>query len=480
MKVESRLQLKELFDELGKARWEVAASGAKERIAKLKTLRAAILARQDELYAALWKDYHKSAFEGWLTEVFPTIEELDTSVKNLASWMRDKPARGVFFLPGAKSKIRYEAKGRVLIMAPWNYPFQLLVGPLVSAIAAGNVAVVKPSNKTPATSAFIASLLEGIFPRREVAVVEGSGAELGDMLLELEFDHVFFTGSPKVGAKVGAAAQLVHAGLTLELGGKSPTIILPDADLKDAAAKIIWGKCLNAGQTCIAPDYLFCPRELVPQFAAAASEAVARLYGPGEKDREASQDFVRIVDIKACARHKALVEDAVAKGAKLEFGGVFKPEERYASPTLLSGVSPEMSIMDEEIFGPILPVIAYDHLDEALQFIQSRPKPLALYLFGKSRAKIQEVLARTTSGSACVNDLIVQIENLNAPFGGIGMSGTGNYHGFFGFKTFSHERNWMKMGPVKVTSFFYPPYGRTSIESMKAMLESVVGMRVRK
>jgi aldehyde dehydrogenase (NAD+) len=207
--------------------------------------------------------------------------------------------------------------------------------------------------------------------------------------------------------------------------------------------------------------------------------AVERMYGATEEARRESKDFVRIVDVAACKRHNGLVEDAVAKGAKLAIGGAFDVDERYASPTILTGVTTDMSIMEEEIFGPLLPIIAYDSIEEVLTFVQSRPKPLALYVFGKSRSGVDEILGRTTSGSACVNDLIVQIENLNVPFGGIGMSGTGNYHGFFGFKTFSHERNYMRQGALNLTSSFYPPYGRASQARMKGMLESFVRMKKR-
>jgi aldehyde dehydrogenase (NAD+) len=473
MKIEDKSGLEALFRAQGEKRWAVAATGAEERIQKLKRLRAATIARQDELYDAVWKDYHKPRFEAWLTEIFPSIEELDYTVKHLRSWMKDRRAPGAFILPGARSYLRHEPKGRVLVMSPWNYPFQLLIAPLVSAIAAGNVVIAKPSNKTPATSAFIASLLGGLFPNDEVAVVEGPGSRLGELLLELPFDHVFFTGSPKVGAHVGEAAERMHAGLTLELGGKSPTILLPGADLDDAAAKIMWGKCLNAGQTCIAPDYLFCPRASVPAFVAAAKRAVEKSYGSDEAAWRASPDLVRIVDVPACTRHKALVDDALAKGAKLEFGGLFDIAERFAAPTLITGVRSDMTIMDEEIFGPILPVIVYDSIEEVITFIHSRPKPLALYVFGKEKTEIGRVLDRTTSGSACVNDLIVQIENLGVPFGGIGMSGTGNYHGFYGFKTFSHERNYMRQGPLNLTSRFYPPYGSRGQARMKGMLEGM-------
>ena len=473
MRIEGKPELETLFNEQGGKRWAIAATSADERIAKLRRLRRAIVARQDELYDAVWKDYHKPRFEAWLTEVFPTIEEIDHAVAHLRRWMRDRRAKGAFILPLAKSRLRYEPMGRVLIMAPWNYPFQLLIAPLVSAIAAGNVVIAKPSNKTPATSAFIASLLGELFTRDEVAVVEGPGSAIGELLLALPFDQVFFTGSPKVGAHVGEAAERMHAGLVLELGGKSPTIVLPGADLEDAAGKIMWGKCLNAGQTCIAPDYLFCPRDSVADFAQAARRTVERSYGADEATRRASPDFARIVDVAACRRHESLVKDAVAKGAKLEFGGLFDLEERYAAPTLLTLVRPDMAIMDEEIFGPILPVIAYDSLEEVIGFIQSRPKPLSLYVFGKDETAIRQVLDRTTSGSACVNDLIVQIENLDVPFGGVGMSGTGNYHGFYGFKAFSHERNYMRQGPICLTSSFYPPYGGRAQAMMRGMLERI-------
>jgi aldehyde dehydrogenase (NAD+) len=479
MRVGNKAELEALFRAQGEKRWEIAATSAAQRIDKLKRLRAGIALRQDELFDALWKDYHKPRMEAWLTEAYASIEEIDFAIKGLRSWMKDKRAPGAFTLPLSRSYLRHEPKGRVLIMSPWNYPFQLMIAPLTSAIAAGNVVIAKPSNKTPATSAFIASLLGEAFPVDEVAVVEGPGSVLGELLLELPFDHVFFTGSPKVGAHVGESAARMHAGLTLELGGKSPTIILPGADLSDAAKKVAWGKYMNAGQTCVAPDYLFCPRDQVAAFAAAMRREVERAYGPDESARRASKDFARIVDVAACRRHESLVKDAIAQGAKLEFGGTFDAEERYASPTLLTGVKAGMAIMDEEIFGPILPVLAYDSIEEVLAFVQARPKPLALYVFGRDRRAIREVLGRTTSGSACANNLILQIENLNVPFGGIGMSGTGNYHGFYGFRAFSHERNYMLQGPIDLTASFYPPYGGSAQERVRGLLEGMKRMRKR-
>ncbi|HPV59762.1 MAG TPA: aldehyde dehydrogenase family protein, partial [Rectinema sp.] len=353
MVIQDKGQLEKLFESQTERRWELALTGPEERIAKLKRLRSAILARSDELYMALKSDFSKPAFEAWLTEVFPCIEEIDFAVGHLKAWMKGRRAKSTLILPLASTRVRYEPKGRVLIMAPWNYPFQLLIAPLISAVAAGNCVIAKPSNKTPHTAAFIADLIAGVFEPQEVAIVEGPGSTLGDLLLELPFDHIFFTGSPSVGVKVGEAAARVHAGLTLELGGKSPAILLRGANLKQASRRIAWGKFLNAGQTCIAPDYLFCPSELVGEFATELRLAVESFYGKTEGDRQASFDFARIVDKAACARLERIVKDAISKGAKLEFGGRFDVDNRYASPTLLTGVQIDMAIMAEEIFGPI-------------------------------------------------------------------------------------------------------------------------------
>jgi aldehyde dehydrogenase (NAD+) len=480
MKIESKEELEALFRAQGESRWRIAETGAAERIKKLRRLRAAILERREELFAAVMKDFRKQRLEAWMTELYATVAEMDHTIGHLRSWMRPRRARGGLSLLSSRSYLRLEPKGRVLIMAPWNYPFQLLISPLAAAVAAGNVVIAKPSNKTPATSAFIASLIAEVFPPEEVAIVEGPGGALGDLLLELPFDHMFFTGSPRIGAKVGEAAARAHAGLTLELGGKSPTIILEGADLRDSARKVVWGKCLNAGQTCIAPDYVLCPRGLVDAFAAEAADAVRRYYGAGEDERRASPDFPRIVDEAACARLESLVADSAAKGARVVLGGRFEVGERYASPTVLTGVTPGMAIMSEEIFGPILPIVAYDTLDEALAFVRSRPKPLALYVLGRDRKAIKSVLDSTTSGSACANNLILQVMNPELPFGGVGMSGTGNYHGYYGFRTFSHERNVMIQGPVNLSGGMFPPY-RGAFKSLAvAMIEAFAGMRPRR
>ena len=387
--------------------------------------------------------------------------------------MEDKPGSWSWMFPLNRSVSHFEPKGRVLIMAPWNYPFLLFIAPVAAAIAAGNVVIAKPSHKTPRVSAFLESLIAGVFEQDEVAVVQGAGAEVGDRLLALPFDHMFFTGSPQVGAHVAEFAAKVHAGVTLELGGKSPTIVLDSVKIADAARKIAWGKCLNAGQTCIAPDYVLCPRNLVQPLAEAIADNIKQMYGDTEEARRSCENFVRIVESKAVERHKALIEDAIAKGAKAVIGGVAYCEiaGRYTPATVLTGVTPQMDIMQGEIFGPILPIVAYDSLDEAIQFVQSRPKPLALYIFGKSERDINHVLRKTTSGSTCLNHCILQIENLSVPFGGVGMSGTGNYHGIYGFKTFSHERNVMHQGAFDPLSFLYPPYHKAGDKGWRAKIQ---------
>ncbi len=462
--IDSR-QINRIFEDQGRKRWSIAATTAPERIAKLKKLRKALVKRKNEFFDAVWKDFRKSRFEAWTTEFLPAIEEIDYAIGHLKKWMKDRPAKRTLILPTTRSYSRFEPKGRVLIMSPWNYPLLLLVSPIASAIAAGNVIIAKPSNKTPCVSAFLASLFESLFEKDEIAVIEASGSAIGDTLLQLPFDHMFFTGSSKIGAHVGEMSQKVHAGLTLELGGKSPVIVLDDADMKDAAKKIAWGKFINAGQTCIAPDYVLCARSKVESLASEIVQSIKAMYGETEEDRKNSADFARIIDKASTEKLQGLIYDAVEKGAAISIGGKCVIGERYVAPTVLKDVTLQMKVMSGEIFGPVLPILAYDSLENAIHYVQDNPKPLALYVFGKSTMAIRSVIAQTTSGSTCVNNCIIQIENLSVPFGGVGNSGIGNYHGFYGFKTFSHERNVMKQCPVDVVKFFHAPYGKSKAQA---------------
>lgn len=468
--------LQNIFDAQGENRWKIAQTSVKERIAKLLKLRKAIETRQQEFYDAVWADFHKPKTEAWLTEVYPALQEIDHTVNHLPDWVEDKDGSWSFLFPLNSSVSHFEPKGRVLIMAPWNYPFLLFISPVVAAIAAGNVVIAKPSHKTPHVAEVLESIIKEVFPQNEVAVVQGAGAEIGDQLLALPFDHVFFTGSPNVGAHVAKEAAKIHAGVTLELGGKSPVIVLDDVKIKDAAKKLAWGKCLNAGQTCIAPDYMLCPRRLMQPLADAIADNIKKMYGNTDEARRNSEIFVHIVESRSVERHQALIEDAIAKGSKAILGAQFSPEDienRYTPATILTDVTADMRIMESEIFGPILPMIAYDSLEEAIAFVQARPKPLALYIFGKSEVKINEVIARTTSGSTCVNHCILQIANNSVPFGGVGMSGTGNYHGIYGFKTFSHERNVMRQSSLDTMTFLYPPYHKKGEKGLRARLQRI-------
>ena len=469
--------LKTLFDAQGENRWKIAQSSVKERIAKLLKLHKAIETRQQEFYDAVWADFHKPKTEAWLTEVYPALQEINHTVNHLPDWVEDQDGSWSFLFPLNSSVSHFEPKGRVLIMSPWNYPFLLFISPIVAAVAAGNVVIAKPSHKTPHVAEVLESIIKDVFSPNEVAVVQGAGAEIGDQLLALPFDHLFFTGSPNVGAHVAEEAAKIHAGVTLELGGKSPVIILDDVKIKDAAKKLAWGKCLNAGQTCIAPDYMLCPQRLMQPLAEAIADNIKKMYGNTDEARRNSDIFVHIVESRTVERHQGLIQDAIAKGAKAVLGAQFSPEDienRYTPATILTDVTPDMRIMESEIFGPILPIIAYDSLEEAIAFVQARPKPLALYIFGKSEVKINEVIARTTSGSTCVNHCILQIANQSVPFGGVGMSGTGNYHGIYGFKTFSHERNVMRQSALDTMTFLYPPYHKGNEKSLRARIQNLV------
>jgi aldehyde dehydrogenase (NAD+) len=450
-------RLRSVFEDQRAHRWNMSRTTAAERIARLKRLREAIIARRAELADAIHADFRKPAMEVELTEVHPTLEELNHTVKHLKSWMKPTRVGTPLLLSGSSSHVRYEARGVVLVLSPWNYPFQLLMAPLIAAIAAGNTVICKPSEKTPHTSRFMARLVKDVFPENEVALFEG-GADLAEALLELPFDHIFFTGNPRIGRKVMEAAAKHLASVTLELGGKSPVIIDETADLTAAAERICWGKFLNGGQTCVAPDYAFVHVSREREFLDALKAVITRFYGDTETERQASPDFARIVDPVAWRRVKDVVDRSVAVGAKVEVGGLADGPSRYVAPTVLSGVKADMAIMEGEIFGPVLPVMTYAKREEVYAHIQAGGKPLALYVFSQDKRAIEDVFRNTTSGGAVVNNVLIHVANPNLPFGGVGMSGLGHYHGVYGFKTFSHERavtvQWMK----SLASVFFPPY----------------------
>lgn len=360
-------------------------------------------------------------------------------------------------LLGTHSSIVYEPKGVVLIIGPWNYPFQLVIAPLVAAIAAGNCVVIKPSELTPATSHLLAELVAAVFPEDEVAVVEGDHVVAGK-LLALPFDHFFFTGSTKVGRIVAEAAAKHLASSTLELGGKSPAVVDDSADLQAAAKRLAWGKFVNAGQTCIAPDYILVSESREAALVDALRAAIAESYGPTEEERKQSADLCRIINGRNFDRLKKLLDDSIAQGARVEVGGQTDAQDRYIAPTILTNVKGDTAIMSEEIFGPILPILTYKSFDEVAPFITARDKPLALYVFGEDERRVDRLIADTTAGGTCVNNTLIHFANHHLPFGGVGASGSGNYHGFFGFKAFSHERAVLRQGRLDMIKQLYPPY----------------------
>ncbi|HEY9860245.1 MAG TPA: aldehyde dehydrogenase [Candidatus Obscuribacterales bacterium] len=419
------------------------------RLEQLKILKQAILEAQSSIVEAVQADLRKPTFEAYLTEV-GVLDELKYAIKHLRSWAKPrKVATPVTFMP-ASAQICPQPLGVVLIIAPWNYPFQLSMSPLVGAIAAGNCAIIKPSELAPRTSQVIANLIRQHFDPAFITAIEG-GVETSQQLLAERFDHIFFTGGTAIGKKVMAAAAEHLTPVTLELGGKSPCIVDAEVPIELAARRIAWGKFTNAGQTCIAPDYLLVQRSIKPQLLSAIQQSIATFYGDNPA---ASPDFGRIINQKHFERLAPLVQSG-----KIVAGGDTNPAECYIAPTVLDGVSWSDPVMQEEIFGPILPVLEFEDLNEAIAQINQRPKPLALYFFSQNQQRQAQVLQETSSGGVCINDTILQVGVPELPFGGVGSSGMGRYHGKASFDTFSHERSILKKPFFLDFKLRYAPYG---------------------
>ena len=426
---------------------------------QLRKLRAALKKWEKPLCDALWTDLHKSYEEAYMTEIGLVYGEISDALKNVGRWARRRrkptPLTGV---PSSSYIIR-EPLGCTLIMSPWNYPVQLLLSPLVGAIAAGCTAVLKPSPYVPNVSQALADMISETFPEEYIAVVQGN-RDVNTALLEQRYDLVFFTGSPALGKIVMASQAKYLTPLVLELGGKSPCIVDRDADLKIAARRIVWGKCLNSGQTCIAPDYLFLHENIKDAFVEAFKQELAALYPDGT---EHSDYYVHVVRDRAFERLQGYLKDG-----KVIAGGHCDPATRWFEPTLLDEVSPDAPVMQEEIFGPIFPIMTFRNRDEVVKFVTSREKPLAFYYFGK-KSDAWEVLGRTTSGGACINDVIMHVANSKIPFGGVGNSGMGSYHSERSFLAFSHERSVL-VTPTRIDlKFRYMPYGMFKL--VKKMLD---------
>lgn len=420
------------------------------RRAALERFKAEIKTHLAALYEALWADLHKSAEEACLTEIGITLREIDDQIGHLRRRMRPRRVGTPLFLRPSRSRIVCEPFGCVLILAPWNYPVQLTLAPLAGAVAAGNCAVLKPSPYTPNVSAVVRQIVESAFPPDHVAVVEGH-REVNEALLAERWDYIFFTGSPELGRTVMRAAAEHLTPVTLELGGKSPCIVDNSADADIAARRIVWGKFLNAGQTCIAPDYLLVHQNIKAPLLERIKCHIRAFYGPDPKE---SPHYGRLVNDKAFER----VASYLGNGIILA-GGETDPEQRYIAPTLLDLGRPTdgVPVMQAEIFGPVLPVMEFVRLDEAVEFVNRHEKPLAFYYFG-SPATGRDILRRTSSGGACINDTVLHIANDRLPFGGVGQSGTGKYHGAESFHTFSNRKAVLLSARSLDIPLKYPPY----------------------
>lgn len=450
-------QIRTLFAAQQAHRQRMQVSTAAERRAILKRFRRAIEQGRERLLAALAADLGKSRSEAEITELHQVIEGCNHAIKKVGAWMRPRVVPGPVSMPGLWGEVMQQPKGTVLILGPWNYPVTNLLSPCIDALAAGNTVILKPSEKAPATAQAMADLLGAAFEPYLLAVVQG-GADTAQTLTHLPFDHILFTGNTEIGRKVMEAATTNLTPVTLELGGKSPVVLHESADLKLAAGRVAWGKLLNVGQTCIAPDYALVPRRRQAEFIGHLRTAMGQMYGEGQWLRQ-NADYGRLISPESVVRLRELLRSSLELGATLELGGEFDPAGRFITPTVIGNVTRAMPLMSQELFGPLLPVLPYDDLDAALQDIGRGPTPLALYAFG-DEAATRYIAAHTRSGGMVVNGVIVHITDHRLPFGGLGSSGMGNYHGEYGFRTFSHYRTIVHEGRLSATALGYPPFDR--------------------
>lgn len=422
-------------------------------------LRQCIIDHEKEINKALYNDFRKPVVETYMSEIGPVLVDLSESIRCINKWSRVKSVYTPISHKPGKSRIYPEPYGVVLVISPWNYPFTLAMAPLIGAIAAGNTVIVKPAPAAPATSRVLEKIISSVFPEEYARVFVDDADQMKSYLLDYEFDYIFFTGGPEIARDIMAKASKFLTPLTLELGGKSPCIVADDADLRIAARRIMWGKFFNCGQTCVAPDYLLVTDKIKKQLLQEMKLVIKNLYG---ENPQYSPDLPRIIS----DRHWSRIEKLLHKGDIIT-GGETDRSTRYISPTIIDSVKPEHPVMQEEIFGPVLPVITVSSMTEAISFINKRPKPLALYVFTKNPLLEKQILKKTSSGGGCVNDVMMHVPNSKLPFGGVGMSGMGSYHGkksfdtFTHFKSFYHNVNWFDI------PFRYAPYKKSALAVVK-------------
>ncbi|MFS0724444.1 aldehyde dehydrogenase [Paenibacillus sp. 1P07SE] len=432
------------------------------RIAQLQRLKQATQRFEPEIMKAMHQDLRKNDTETYLTEILIVLRSIDYTIKHLRKWANPQKVRTPLPLQPSSSEVRYEPYGTVLIIGPFNYPFQLVIEPLIGAIAAGNCAIVKPSENTPHVAALIQQLVEETFDSGHVSAVQGERETTAE-LIHAEVDYIFFTGSTAVGRIVMEAAAKRLVPVTLELGGKSPVIVDKTAKLDIAAKRIIWGKLINTGQTCIAPDYVLAHQSIKDELLERMKKAIVAFYGD---QPQLSPDYGRIVNERQYDRLAALLDH---DAERIVFGGERDRGDLYIAPTLLDGIMLEHAVMQEELFGPILPILTYESWEEAYAIIDRHPKPLALYLFTESESSESQVIERVRFGGGCINDTIMHVASHHLPFGGVGPSGMGAYHGRHSFELFSHRKSILKKSSRLETGLAFPPYGN-KLEKLKKFL----------
>lgn len=461
------IEIQNVFQLQKRKALQIKKNPISSRLDLLKSLQNEILNSENEIIEAHDKDFRKPALEVLMTEILPVISEIKLIQKHLKNWSRPKCATFNLHLLGSKNEIHSEPKGVVLIISPWNYPFSLALVPVVSALAAGNTVILKPSELTPHVSSLLKKLITSVFPKDLVHVLEG-GRELSEKLLDLPVDHIFFTGSTSVGRSVMSRAAQNITPITLELGGKSPTILDKTCQIQLAAQKIVWGKILNSGQTCVAPDYVCIPKDLKADFK-------YHLKSEFQKMNPDSLQRSQIINEKNTDRlNQYLTEDSSLEIEYLEDKNLSSTRQIPLQFIFLDmKKDAHLKLLNEEIFGPLLPILCYDSEHELLNHLQRQERPLAMYLFSEDSKFINRILSQTYSGGVCVNDLILHVGHHGLPFGGIGKSGFGNYHGEAGFRTFSHERAIMKQGWGRyLISFFYPPYTHFKLKVLRYLIRS--------
>ncbi len=433
----------------------IGMSSYKERIKKLKALQVAVQEKyRSGLQEAIYADFKKPKLETDLTEIYNVVGEIKHAIKHLKKWMAAEQVATPLSLLGSSSWVKYDSKGICLLISPWNYPINLTLGPLVSAIAAGNTVIIKPSELTAHTSNVLKKLISDVFSEDEVVLFTG-GVSIAQALLKLPFNHIFFTGAPSIGKIVMKAAAEHLTSVTLELGGKSPVIIDETANIKKAVKRIAWSKFLNAGQTCIAPDYVLIHHSKKEAFIEELKQVLNLFY---TKDVSLSKSYCTIVNDKHYKRLLSYLDDAKAKKATVVIGGDTNDSTNYIAPTIVTNLSDDSLLMNEEIFGPILPIKTYNNLQETITYVNTKEQPLALYVFSKSKKNIDLVVSQTRAGGSCINNCVLHFSNYNLPFGGVNTSGIGRSHGFYGFKAFSNERAFYKQHLPSISELLFPPY----------------------